>query len=125
MEYLMSNFGSAVKLSDKAKELGVSSRELMALLNDAGYVYANGNASLKADALQFLFLEHERLLNKTEVADAIENAFVAPIGDKFAVIRILINAKLEVQEVSRELFENRTRAYYELSYLNSKYEIGR
>lgn len=122
----MSKFASdAIKISDKAKELGISSRELISILSDAGYEYSNGNANLKPDALQYLKIEHEANRPVVLVADGIENAIVVTVGDKFAVVNVLVNNKLEIKEISRKLFDSKVRAYYELSYQLEKLEVGR
>lgn len=120
----MSKFATdSIKLTEKAKELGVTVRELTGILNDAGYTYTHANQILKSDALQFLAIENVQ--NIIPVEDGVENAVVVTIGDKFAVLTVNINSKLEVKEISRTVFDSRSRAYYELDYLVSKYELGR
>lgn len=120
----MSKFATdSIKLTEKAKELGITVKELTGILNDAGYSYTHANQVLKPDALQFLALENIESI--VPVEQGIENAVVVTVGDKFAVVTININSKLEVKEVSRTIFDSRSRAYYELDYLVSKYELGR
>jgi transposase len=122
----MSKFAAdSVKLNEKAKELNITSKELIAILADAGYTYTQPNQILKPDALQFLDLEGDNIGNIVPVDEGIENAVVVTEGDKFAVLTISINSKLEVKEISRRVFDSRSRAYYELDYLVSKYELGR
>lgn len=114
-----------MKLADKAKELGISSKELTAILNDAGYIYSSYNANLKDDALQFLFIEYGTEKAIPELEDGIPNAVLVSVGDKFAVVKILINSKLEIREISRTIFESKVRAHYEVNYLNDLFETGR
>jgi phage antirepressor YoqD-like protein len=122
----MSKFATdSIKLTEKAKELGITVKELTGILNDAGYNYSHANQVLKPDALQFLAIEEENISNIVPVENGIENAVVVTVGDKFAVVTVNINSKLEVKEISRTVFDNRSRAYYELDYLVSKYELGR
>lgn len=122
----MSKFATdSIKLTEKAKELGITVKELTGILNDAGYNYNHANQILKPDALQFLAIEESNITQIIPVDEGIENAVVVTVGDKFAVLTININSKLEVKEVSRTVFDSRTRAYYELDYLVSKYELGR
>jgi phage antirepressor YoqD-like protein len=122
----MNTFASdSVKITEKAKQLGISIKELIGILSYAGYNYTHANQTIKPDALQFLSLEESSIPEKIPVNDGFENAVVVPVGDKFAVVTININAKLEVKEVFRQVFDNRTRAYYELDYLVSKFELGR
>jgi uncharacterized protein with ACT and thioredoxin-like domain len=122
----MSKFATdSIKLTEKAKELGITVKELTGILNDAGYNYSHANQVLKPDALQFLAIEQENITNIIPVDDGVENAVVVTVGDKFAVLTVNINSKLEVKEISRTVFESRSRAYYELDYLVSKYELGR
>lgn len=122
----MSKFATeSIKLTEKAKELGITVKELSGILNDAGYNYSHANQILKPDALQFLAIEESNLTNIVPVDNGVENAVVVTVGDKFAVLTININSKLEVKEISRTVFDSRSRAYYELDYLVSKYELGR
>ena len=122
----MSKFASDnIKVNEKAKELGLTIKELISLLDDAGYTYTAGNQILKPDALQFLNIEGSNIANIVPVEDGIENAIVVTVGDQFAVVTINVNSKLEVKEISRRVFDSRSRAYYELDYLVSKYELGR
>jgi hypothetical protein len=113
------------KLSDKARELGVKSTDLIAKLKEAGYDFKNPNAILSKEALQFLEFE-EDLIIKTELKDSIEQAIVVPTNSgKFEVIKFLVNTNFQTQEISRVVFDSRIRAYYELNYLVSRYEQGR
>ena len=122
----MSNFSADnTKISDKAKELKLTPKELISLLTNAGYSYTTHNQILKPDALQYLYLEQERLESTIVLGDSTENAIIINIGTKFAVVRILINGNLETREISRQVFESKIRAYYELNYLNSLLETGR
>ena len=122
----MSKFATDnTKVSEKAKEMDISPKELIAILNSAGYTYTTHNQILKPDALQYLFLEEDKIQNNIDVKDATENAIIVNIGDKFAVVRIVINSNMEVREISRQVFESKNRAYYELNYLNSLLETGR
>jgi phage antirepressor YoqD-like protein len=122
----MSKFAAdSVKVGEKAKELKITTRELLDLLEDAGYTYSSASQILKPDALQFLAIEESNISRVIPVDDGVENAVVVTVGDKFAVVTININSKLEVKEVSRVVFDSRSRAYYELDYLVSKYELGR
>ena len=122
----MSKFATeSIKLTEKAKELGLTVKELTGILNDAGYNYSHANQILKPDALQFLAIEESNLTNIVPVDNGVENAVVVTVGDKFAVLTVNINSKLEVKEISRIVFDSRSRAYYELDYLVSKYELGR
>jgi hypothetical protein len=113
------------KISDKAKEMGLTPKELISILNTAGYNYTTHNQTLKSDALQYLFLEQTKAEDAIKLENATENAVIVNIGDKFAVVRLLINSKLETVEVSRQVFESKNRAYYELNYLNGLLETGR
>jgi hypothetical protein len=122
----MGNFSTdGIKLGDKSKELGITVKDLIALLNTGGYVYTNYNQVLKPDALQFLYIENENSQGKIIVNNSMENAIIVNVGDKFAVVRILINSSLEVKELSRKVFDSKTRAYYELNYATSSLETGR
>ena len=122
----MSKFAAdSIKLTEKAKELNITVKALTTILNDAGYTYTHANQILKPDALQFLAIEEDNITQIVPVDDGVENAVVVTIGDKFAVLTININSKLEVREVSRVVFDSRNRAYYELDYLVSKFELGR
>lgn len=122
----MGNFSTdGIKLGDKSKELGITVKDLIALLNTGGYVYTNYNQVLKPDALQFLYIENENSQGKIIVNNSTENAIIVNVGAKFAVVRILINSNLEVKELSRKVFESKTRAYYELNYVSSSLETER
>lgn len=114
-----------MKLSDKAKELGVTSKELNTILNDAGYIYSSYNANLKDDALQFLAIENSSIQDSKAIPDSLENVIIVPVSDKFAVVKISINSKLEVKEISRRIFDSKVRAFYELAYQNELLETGR
>jgi phage antirepressor YoqD-like protein len=122
----MSKFAeNATKISDKAKELKMTSKELMSILSDAGYEYTNGNANLKPDAMQYLQIEFESNRPIIKIEDGIENAVIVSVGDKFAVVHVLINSKMEVKEISRKIFESKVRAYFELGYQTELLETGR
>jgi hypothetical protein len=113
-----------VKISDKARELGIKTADLIARLRDAGYDYKTPNSILSSDALQYLDLEEE-LVSKPFIEDSIEQAVVVPKDGKFILIKFFINHKFESQEISRIEFDSKVRAYYELNYLVSRYEQGR
>ena len=113
-----------VKISDKARELGIKTSDLIARLKDAGYDYKTPNSILSSDALQYLDIEEE-MMSKPFIEDSIEQAVVVPKDGKFILIKFFINHKFESQEISRTEFDSKVRAYYELNYLVSRYEQGR
>ena len=113
-----------MKINEKAKELGITLKELTTILADAGYTYSNGQ-TLKPDALQFLEIEYSSVVIVPEIKDGFLNAIVVPVKDSFAVITLVVNAKLETKEISRQVFESKVRAYYELNHLVELFEIGR
>lgn len=114
-----------MKLSDKARELNLSSRELSARLKNAGYDFKSPNALLTSEALQFLELEAD-LLNDIELLNAVEQAVIIPTEKgTFQLVTFLINPDLEIKVLTRRDFDSKVRAYYELNYLVSRYEQGR
>jgi hypothetical protein len=112
-----------MKVNEKAKELGITIKELLEMLTIAGYTYTNATQTLKPDALQYLELDFTK--PEIKIENGFRNAVVVADGESFAVITLLINSKLDCREISRKVFDSKVRAYYELNYLIELFELDR